>query len=592
MIEIIREESGKAEKQGLPKDIKQIGKPDIGDRIYVENQVYQFLHPHESPEEKKAYVLLGRFENYGGRDCVFVEAAIWLREIEFEGELPLWNDQTWAYIYKQLKHEYDSMVIVGWALDIKGQLPNMTARLEKLHQSHFGGVHQILFRIDSLEREETFYGTRSGHLYRREGFYIYYKKGAPGVSFDLEAAYSRKEEKPEETEPAAETGIWEDEFFGRDVDAQKETVSKNKKETENIDEYQEKDIIWTHDTGTGTEETDEDSKEEEPDPISSDREDRAKTAGRTDSVKRRPQRMEGKKNAAEGKEGWFTNTDLFGKYAAGRAAAHRSGYRSRSSEQEEHQPVSSYASTFFLLMVVCLLGITAYLNNEKMAAMEETLARMSQMQGGGSDEQEDAGDTEAPEVLIENVSGTVKKQEDQGTAADPAGTADTPDHGAQEPSQGTGSETTDSQNTPAGGQTVTTPPGTTETAGEGQPVQGEPDQQTAQGTPGQQTAQEQQPSDASGQSSETPDQPADPSGTNVSAPAEDAASAQPDAAAAMAEAQTYLSQGYYVVQKGDSLVGICRRIYQTSAMKDKLCEVNGIEDENTIYAGQKLILPN
>ena len=243
-------------------------------------------------------------------------------------------------------------------------------------------------------------------------------------------------------------------------------------------------------------------------------------------------------------------------------------------------------------MVVCLLGITAYLNNEKMAAMEETLARMSQMQGGGSDEQEDAGDTEAPEVLIENVSGTVKKQEDQGTAADPAGTADTPDHGAQEPSQGTGSETTDSQNTPAGGQTVTTPPGTTETAGEGQPVQGEPDQQTAQGTPGQQTAQEQQPSDASGQSSETPDQPADPSGANASAPAEDAASAQPDAAAAMAEAQTYLSQGYYVVQKGDSLVGICRRIYQTSAMKDKLCEVNGIEDENTIYAGQKLILPN
>ena len=41
MIEIIREESGKAEKQGLPKDIKQIGKPDIGDRIYVENQVYE-----------------------------------------------------------------------------------------------------------------------------------------------------------------------------------------------------------------------------------------------------------------------------------------------------------------------------------------------------------------------------------------------------------------------------------------------------------------------------------------------------------------------------------------------------------------------
>ena len=49
---------------------------------------------------------------------------------------------------------------------------------------------------------------------------------------------------------------------------------------------------------------------------------------------------------------------------------------------------------------------------------------------------------------------------------------------------------------------------------------------------------------------------------------------------------------YYDVQKGDSLVGICRKIYQTTAMLDKLCEVNGIEDENAIYAGQRLILPN
>ena len=63
-------------------------------------------------------------------------------------------------------------------------------------------------------------------------------------------------------------------------------------------------------------------------------------------------------------------------------------------------------------------------------------------------------------------------------------------------------------------------------------------------------------------------------------------------AAAQTEAQMYLSQGYYDVQKGDSLVGICRKIYQTTAMLDKLCEVNGIEDENAIYAGQRLILPN
>ena len=62
--------------------------------------------------------------------------------------------------------------------------------------------------------------------------------------------------------------------------------------------------------------------------------------------------------------------------------------------------------------------------------------------------------------------------------------------------------------------------------------------------------------------------------------------AQPD------EAQTYLKQGYYVVRQGDNLAAICRKIYQTTAMMDKVCEANGIDDPDAIYAGQYLTLPN
>ena len=58
------------------------------------------------------------------------------------------------------------------------------------------------------------------------------------------------------------------------------------------------------------------------------------------------------------------------------------------------------------------------------------------------------------------------------------------------------------------------------------------------------------------------------------------------------EASQYLSQGYYIVQKGDSLVGICRKVYNTTAMMDKLCETNGIDNPDAIYEGQYLTLPN
>ena len=213
MIEIIREEDYEPTKEKvLPKDIKQIGKPDIGDRIYVEDRVYRYLHPYDEQLEKAAYVLLGRFENFTGRQCTFIEGAIRLEEINFDGELPQWNDNTWGYIYKKLKKDYDDMVIVGWAMDIKGQLPNLTGRIEKLHQNHFGGIHQVLFLMDSLEREEAFYSSRNNHLYRRDGFYIYYGKGIPAI-LDYQ----------EEKSPAPQESSGEDVFvFETEVPAKKQ----------------------------------------------------------------------------------------------------------------------------------------------------------------------------------------------------------------------------------------------------------------------------------------------------------------------------------------------------------------------------------
>jgi nucleoid-associated protein YgaU len=57
------------------------------------------------------------------------------------------------------------------------------------------------------------------------------------------------------------------------------------------------------------------------------------------------------------------------------------------------------------------------------------------------------------------------------------------------------------------------------------------------------------------------------------------------------DVRQYLEQGYYIVEEGDSLEMISRKIYQTAAMMDQLCSVNGIEDVDKIYTGQKLILP-
>lgn len=520
MIEIIRQEDtdGSSTQKELPKDIKQIGSPDIGERIYVEDGAYQALHPYNSAEEKRAYVLLGKFENCSGRQCVFVEAVIPLLEMEFDGELPLWNDHTWAYIYKQLKREYDSMVIVGWAMDIKGQLPNMTVRLEQLHQNHFGGAHQLLFLMDSLEREEAFYSNRNGHLYRREGFYIYY---------DKKRAKMRDEIRRVAEQTYAEAYREEDE---------------------------QSDYAGSISVGVASE------IEEAP----SDRKD--------EHVQAAEMSFEERMHTDEQPLGSFFKK--FGTGAEQReelkklqtGAGQRGEYRKRVMEEEAAKKTPSYASTLLLAMVVCALGVAAYLNHEKMAAMEETLAQMRQIQAVSTEE----GETEQtegteladkmPAVEVETVAGNVEKQEDANTADDTVAVS-----GNAADTTGNAADTTG--NVAGTADSVATSSETDSTTGS--------------------TGDSQSTAAADGADTSGSTDAADTGSTDTS---DDAAAAS--STAATTEAQTYLAQGYYIVQKGDNLVGICRKIYQTTAMLDKLCEVNGIEDENSIYAGQYLILPN
>ncbi len=60
---------------------------------------------------------------------------------------------------------------------------------------------------------------------------------------------------------------------------------------------------------------------------------------------------------------------------------------------------------------------------------------------------------------------------------------------------------------------------------------------------------------------------------------------------AAAAIQVIDGQSYYRVQDGETLYGICLKLYGTGSMMDEICEINGLEDENKIISGQNLILP-
>jgi nucleoid-associated protein YgaU len=57
------------------------------------------------------------------------------------------------------------------------------------------------------------------------------------------------------------------------------------------------------------------------------------------------------------------------------------------------------------------------------------------------------------------------------------------------------------------------------------------------------------------------------------------------------EGDTLTDEDYYIVGKGDTLDSISQQIYGDSTQVDAICRMNGLEDGNLIYIGQKLLLP-
>ena len=168
MIEIVMD------KERNLKNLKQIGTPREDNKIYIENLAYSKIR-EGSYQDKRIFVLMGHTERMEGRYATFVEAVIPVKDAEFMGSIPQWNNGMWSQVFREIKRIYEDMIIVGWAIDVRGMSPSITPELERVHREHFGGVHQVLFLVDSLEKEETFYIYKENKLISKDGFYIYYR---------------------------------------------------------------------------------------------------------------------------------------------------------------------------------------------------------------------------------------------------------------------------------------------------------------------------------------------------------------------------------------------------------------------------------
>lgn len=101
----------------------------------------------------------------------------------------------------------------------------------------------------------------------------------------------------------------------------------------------------------------------------------------------------------------------------------------------------------------------------------------------------------------------------------------------------------------------------------------EPDKQDPQlNTGGEETPSDETPSDET---------------SSVETPSDETPQEQPETPSVTDEGE----KETYVVQKGDTLESISRKVYGEVSRVDEICEMNSLEDGNLIFIGQKLLLP-
>lgn len=198
MIEIV------TNKERNLRNVTQIGTPREDNKIYIENIAYTRLKD-DGYASKNVFVLMGHTECMENRYITFVEAIIPVNTMDFTGNLPKWNDYVWKDVFREIKRLYEDMIVVGWALDIKGMTPKITPELERIHKEHFGGIHQLLFLMDSLEGEETVYVQKGNSLTPKDGFYIYYCTRAKSEHIQQEEYAQHYDTKKENNTQSYET---------------------------------------------------------------------------------------------------------------------------------------------------------------------------------------------------------------------------------------------------------------------------------------------------------------------------------------------------------------------------------------------------
>lgn len=172
----------------IPKNLRQIGNiHSRGKIIYVEDYVMTFIKQlsERNPGGCKAAVLLGYYAKTENCKNIFIKGAIEMKNVDLSSGISL-TDEGWTGIYENIKKYFTDVEIIGWALTGPEFYLDSMEKIKKVHMSNFSGPDKVFLKLDSMEKEESFYISENNQLVLLDGYYIYYEKNEEMQNYMVE----------------------------------------------------------------------------------------------------------------------------------------------------------------------------------------------------------------------------------------------------------------------------------------------------------------------------------------------------------------------------------------------------------------------
>ncbi len=516
----------------LPKNIRQIGERDDIVRVYAEDYVNTYLKRlfPAAGQDLRAGLLLGNIEEHGGVPYVFIDGAMEMEGVTEEGEKVNFSEEAWKRAYQTIEEMFPKRTVQGWFLCGAPGSQLSPLNYWKQHGQYFNGKHKLMYLNSGLEGEEALYITSSDGFYRLRGYCIYYERNQMMQDYMVMRKENRRVEDGG-SDPVIRN-------FRRKMEQKKEHADDQSRTIQFLKGMCGCLAVLTLAGGVAAFNSAEKMKDME-----------AVMA----SV------------LPEAESLWDSGKSRLLNQAEGSAQKGQTRASAEKNTEKQEKELSGNAKTSSGLIIEEAAGDVFPLANAQGDEEAQTKAPA------------EAASQAQPQTPAENASQTQAKTPAEGVSQAQA----------QTPAENVSQNQT---KTPA------------EAASQAQtqtPEEGASQNQTKTSAEGASQNQTKAPVEDASQSQENAQtEGTSPSSENIDDGTEQKKDGDGQAEAAnstqakpVRQKEPKPGQGVYVVQQGETLYGICFKLYQNINRVDEICEINGITDVNMLEAGFRLIVP-